>query len=94
MKDRLKKLPVETTQGTHWTEEATNRRLQLHKKNTEGKPLIKFFEENNVDCKSIPLNWTNNADLIQFVERVTIACNIEWTNRFLTCLSASLPGIS
>lgn len=70
VKERLKKLPAEETQGTHWNEEATNRRLTTHKKNLEGTHIRKFFEDSGVDVKSLPFTWSDSKELIQFVERV------------------------
>ena len=70
VKERLKKIPIEETQGTHWNEEATNRRLVTHKKNLEGTHLRKFFEDSGVDIKNLPFTWSDKQELIKFVERV------------------------
>jgi len=54
--------------------------LQTYKKNLEGTHIRKFFEESGVDIKNLSYAWTDNKELIQFVERVLRWPIVEWTN--------------
>ncbi|EGR27078.1 hypothetical protein IMG5_201950 [Ichthyophthirius multifiliis] len=76
LKQRIKELPEEELQNTHYNEEGMNRRLgQFRKDNLQytGNPiLIDFFKENNVDVQQVNVfNKTNQIfdNLRSYIER-------------------------
>ena len=72
VKERVKKMGQEGVKDSHWTDEATVRRLGAHKANTDGnRHILEFFKESKIDNKKLPFNQGEpKPDLISFVERV------------------------
>ena len=69
VKERIKKIPAESTAGTHWNEEQTVRRFGIFKQNNEGKKWVEFFE-GKTDVKNVAFEYADPNEFIQFVERV------------------------
>lgn len=68
VKERIKKIPAESTAGTHWNEEQTVRRFGIFKQNNEGKKWVEFFE-GKTDVKNVAFEYADPNEFIQFVER-------------------------
>lgn len=69
-KERVKKLPIEVSEGTHLTEEHTVRRFSVYHKQNEGKKWNSFFS-GKVDIKQVPFQYTDSSQFIEFIERVS-----------------------
>ena len=81
MKERIKNLPNEVKEGTHWNEEATIRRFQSYAKyNEDGTP--QSFFEGKVDIKKIEFNYEGAEQFANFVERVYFDIILEWSSWF------------
>lgn len=80
LKNRIKQLPEESLENTHYTEEGMNRRLDIYNKNniSEGgvSVLSTFFNENNIDILHVNVEALPNEEIFNtikiFVERVFI----------------------
>ena len=78
LKNRVKQLPEESLENTHYTEEGMNRRLDIYNKNniSEGgvSVLSTFFNENNIDILHVNVEALPNEEIFNtikiFVERV------------------------
>jgi len=78
LKNRIKKLPEEDVENTHYTEEGMQRRLNIYNKNniSEGgsSVLSTFFKENNIDILNVNVESLPNEEIFDtikiFVERV------------------------
>jgi len=77
LKDRVKKLPEESLENTHYTEEGMHRRLAVYNKSniSEGgsSVLSTFFKENNIDILNVNVEILPNEEIFNtikiFVER-------------------------
>lgn len=80
LENRIRELPEEQVEGTHYNEEGMSRRLKIYQKNNVSvggsSVLAHFFEENGIEILTLKADQLNNNDLFNamriFIERVRI----------------------
>ena len=72
VKERVKNIPAETKEGTHWNEDATIRRFQAYTKYNEEEGSIDSFFNGKVDVKKVEFSYEGTNQFVEFVERVKI----------------------
>lgn len=80
LENRVRNLPEEEVEGTHYNEEGMRRRLEEYRKNnvSEGgvSVLSTFFDENNIEILRLKYGNITNEEIFKamkiFVERVSI----------------------